>query len=83
MFPTKNTTFLKFLIVLLAFQDVAAGVAGSIMADLIVAFPSYNPSVVMLIATIPGLFCIIPSLFYGKLANQFTKRSLLFTGLIA
>ena len=82
MFPTKSVTFLKFLIVLLAFQDVAAGVAGSIMADLIVAFPDYNPSVVMLIATIPGLFSIIPALFYGKLANQFSKRGLLFTGLI-
>ena len=82
MFPTKSVPFLKFLIVLIAFQDVAAGVAGSIMADLIVAFPDYSPSVVMLIATIPGLFQIIPSLFYGKLANKYSKRGLLFTGLI-
>ena len=81
MAKAKSTTFLKFLIVLIAFQDVAAGVAGSIMADLIDAFPNHNPSVVMLIATIPGLFQIIPSLLYGKLANKYTKRGLLFTGL--
>ena len=81
MAKAKSTTFLKFLIVLIAFQDVAAGVAGSIMADLIEAFPNHNPSVVMLIATIPGLFQIIPSLLYGKLANKYTKRGLLFTGL--
>lgn len=82
MFPTKNVTFLKFLIVLIAFQDVAAGVAGSIMADLIVAFPDFDPAIVMLIATAPGLFQILPSIFYGKLANIFSKRALLFTGLI-
>lgn len=81
MAKAKSTAFLKFLIVLIAFQDVAAGVAGSIMADLIKAFPNYNPSVVMLIATIPGFFQIIPSLLYGKLANQYSKRGLLFTGL--
>ncbi len=82
MAKTKSVTFLKFLIVLIAFQDVAAGVAGSIMGDLIVAFPDVNPSIVMLIATIPGFFQIFPSLFYGKLANKFSKRGLLFTGLI-
>lgn len=82
MFPTTNRGFLKFLIVLIAFQDVAAGVAGSIMADLIVAFPEFSPTTVMLIATMPGLFQIFPSLFYGKLANKFSKRGLLITGLI-
>lgn len=82
MFPTSNRGFLKFLIVLIAFQDVAAGVAGSIMADLIVAFPEFSPTTVMLIATIPGLLQIFPSLFYGKLANKFSKRALLTTGLI-
>ena len=82
MFPTSNRVFLKFLIVLIAFQDVAAGVAGSIMADLIAAFPDFNPTTVMLVATIPGLFQILPSLFYGKLANKFSKRSLLITGIV-
>lgn len=82
MFPTSNKGFLKFLIVLIAFQDVAAGVAGSIMADLIAAFPEYSMTTVMLIATIPGLLQIFPSLFYGKLANRFSKRGLLMTGLI-
>ena len=82
MAKTKSVAFLKFLIVLIAFQDVAAGVAGSIMGNLIVAFPNFSPSVVMLIATIPGFFQIFPSLFYGKLANKFSKRGLLFTGLI-
>ena len=82
MFPTSNRGFLKFLIVLIAFQDVAAGVAGSIMADLIVAFPEYSMTTVMLIATMPGLLQIFPSLFYGKLANKFSKRGLLITGLI-
>ena len=33
------------------------------MADLIEAFPEFAPSTVMLIATIPGLFMIFPSLF--------------------
>ena len=74
--------FLKFLIVIIAFQDVAAGVAGSIMADIIAAFPDYNPTIVMLVATFPGLMQIIPALFYGKLSRTFKKRSLLFTGLI-
>lgn len=75
-------TFLKFLIVIIAFQDVAAGVAGSIMADIIAAFPTYNPTIVMLVATFPGLLQIVPALFYGKLSARFKKRSLLFTGLI-
>jgi MFS family permease len=74
--------FLKFLVVILAFQDVAAGVAGSIMADLIEAFPDFSPTTVMLVATIPGLFQIFPALFYGKLTTVFKKRTLLFTGLI-
>ncbi|MER2120030.1 MAG: MFS transporter [Solibacillus sp.] len=82
MFPTSKRGFLKFLIVLIAFQDVAAGVAGSIMADLIVAFPEFSPTTVMLIATMPGLLQIFPSLFYGKLTNKFSKRALLMTGLI-
>ena len=46
---------LKFLVVIIAFQDVAAGVAGSIMADIIKAFPDYDPTIVMLVATFPGL----------------------------
>lgn len=76
---SKN--FLKFLIVIIAFQDVAAGVAGSIMADIIAAFPNYNPTIVMLVATFPGLIQIVPALFYGKLSRIFKKRTLLFTGL--
>lgn len=77
-----NNNFLKFLIVIIAFQDVAAGVAGSIMADIIAAFPDYNPTIVMLVATFPGLIQIVPALLYGKLSARFTKRGLLFTGLI-
>lgn len=73
---------MKFLIVIIAFQDVAAGVAGSIMADIIAAFPDYNPTIVMLVATFPGLIQIVPALFYGKLSATFKKRTLLFTGLI-
>ncbi|MEI4771775.1 MFS transporter [Psychrobacillus sp. FJAT-51614] len=76
---SKN--FLKFLIVIIAFQDVAAGVAGSIMADIIAAFPNFNPTIVMLVATFPGLIQIVPALFYGKLTQIFKKRTLLFTGL--
>jgi MFS family permease len=76
---SKN--MLKFLVVILAFQDVAAGVAGSIMADIIKAFPDYDPTIVMLVATFPGLIQIIPALFYGKLTKVFKKRTLLFIGL--
>ncbi|WP_223588417.1 MFS transporter [Neobacillus bataviensis] len=76
-----SRNFLKFLVVILAFQDVAAGVAGSIMADIIKAFPQYDPTIVMLVATFPGLIQIIPALFYGKLSKTFKKRTLLFTGL--
>ena len=76
-----SRNFLKFLVVILAFQDVAAGVAGSIMADIIKAFPQYDPTIVMLVATFPGLIQIIPALFYGKLSRTFKKRTLLFVGL--
>lgn len=72
---------LMFIVVIIAFQDVAAGVAGSIMADIIKAFPDYDPTIVMLVATFPGLIQIIPALFYGKLSRRFNKRTLLFTGL--
>ena len=72
---------LMFIVVIIAFQDVAAGVAGSIMADIIKAFPDYDPTIVMLVATFPGLMQIIPALFYGKLSRRFNKRTLLFTGL--
>jgi len=78
---TISRNFLKFLVVILAFQDVAAGVAGSIMADIIKAFPDYDPTIVMLVATFPGLIQIIPALFYGKLSKMFKKRTLLFVGL--
>ncbi|MCM3767779.1 MFS transporter [Neobacillus niacini] len=76
-----SRNFLKFLVVILAFQDVAAGVAGSIMADIIKAYPQYDPTIVMLVATFPGLMQIFPALFYGKLTKIFKKRTLLFTGL--
>ena len=76
-----SRNFLKFLVVILAFQDVAAGVAGSIMADIIKAFPQYDPTIVMLVATFPGLIQIVPALFYGKLSRTFKKRTLLFVGL--
>lgn len=80
---TKNISrnMLKFLVVILAFQDVAAGVAGSIMADIIKAFPEYDPTIVMLVATFPGLIQIVPALFYGKLTKVFKKKTLLFIGL--
>ncbi|MEH7482102.1 MFS transporter [Neobacillus drentensis] len=78
---TISRNFLKFLVVILAFQDVAAGVAGSIMADIIKAFPQYDPTIVMLVATFPGLIQIVPALFYGKLSKMFKKRTLLFVGL--
>ncbi|MBM7609410.1 MFS family permease [Lysinibacillus composti] len=74
--------FLKFLIVIIAFQDVAAGVAGSIMADIIAAYPNFDPTIVMLVATFPGLIQIVPALFYGQLSSRFKKRTLLFTGLV-
>lgn len=76
-----SRNMLKFLVVILAFQDVAAGVAGSIMADIINAFPDYDPTIVMLVATFPGLLQIVPALFYGKLTKAFKKRTLLFIGL--
>jgi MFS family permease len=76
-----SRNFLKFLVVILAFQDVAAGVAGSIMADIIKAFPEYDPTIVMLVATFPGLIQIVPALFYGKLTRVFKKKTLLFIGL--
>ena len=76
-----SRNFLKFLVVILAFQDVAAGVAGSIMADIIKAFPQYDPTIVMLVATFPGLIQIVPALFYGKLSKVMKKRTLLFIGL--
>ncbi|WP_342430702.1 MFS transporter [Neobacillus sp. FSL H8-0543] len=72
---------LMFCVVIIAFQDVAAGVAGSIMADIIKAYPEYNPTIVMMVATFPGLVQIVPALFYGKLSKKFNKRTLLFTGL--
>ncbi|MEH7177128.1 MFS transporter [Neobacillus vireti] len=80
---TKNISknMLKFLVVILAFQDVAAGVAGSIMADIIKAFPEYDPTIVMLVATFPGLIQIVPALFYGKLTKAFKKKTLLLVGL--
>jgi MFS family permease len=76
-----SRNMLKFLVVILAFQDVAAGVAGSIMADIIKAFPEYDPTIVMLVATFPGLIQIVPALFYGKLTKLFKKKTLLFIGL--
>jgi MFS family permease len=76
-----SRNMLKFLVVILAFQDVAAGVAGSIMADIIKAFPDHDPTIVMLVATFPGLIQIVPALFYGKLTKVFKKKTLLFIGL--
>ena len=65
---------LMFIVVIIAFQDVAAGVAGSIMADIIKAFPDYDPTIVMLVATFPGLMQIIPALstenYQGNLISE-------------
>jgi MFS family permease len=77
-----SNNMLKFLVVILAFQDVAAGVAGSIMADIINAYPDVNPTIVMLVATFPGLMSIVTALSYGKLCTFMKKRTLLFIGLI-
>jgi len=73
---------LMFCVVILAFQDVAAGVAGSIMADIIKAYPQYDPTIVMLVATFPGLMSIVTALLYGTLCKLLNKRTLLFIGLI-
>ena len=51
------------------------------MADIIKAFPDYDPTIVMLVATFPGLIQIIPALCYGKLSRRFNERTLSFTGL--
>ncbi len=82
MSKSISKNLLKFCVVILAFQDVAAGVAGSIMADIIKAYPQVNPTIVMLVATFPGLMSIITALLYGKLTHFMKKRTLLFIGLI-
>lgn len=82
MSKSISKNLLKFLVVILAFQDVAAGVAGSIMADIIKAYPEVNPTIVMLVATFPGLMSIVTALLYGKLAQFIKKRTLLMIGLV-
>lgn len=77
-----SNTMLKFCVVIIAFQDVAAGVAGAIMADIINAFPQFNPTIVMLVATFPGFLSIFTALFYGKLCKFIKKKTLLMIGLI-
>ena len=75
MSKSISKNLLKFCVVILAFQDVAAGVAGSIMADIIKAYPQVNPTIVMLVATFPGLMSIITALLYGKLTQFYEKEN--------
>lgn len=68
---------LKVAILCVAIQDIGAGAAAPALARIINAFPTINPSTVMMITTIPCLVTIFVSPLYGKLSEYFRKRTLI------
>ncbi|HWQ78797.1 MAG TPA: MFS transporter [Anaerovoracaceae bacterium] len=72
---------LKVALLAIALQDAAAGASSPALASIIASFPSFAPSTVMLIASVPALVQGIVALCYGKLSGMFRKRPLLFFGL--
>lgn len=73
----KNT---KLKIAVLATNGLVmgAGVTTPVLADIMKAFPTVDPTTIMLISGLPSLFILLFSPLYGKLAQTFPKRNLYF-----
>ena len=81
MVKSINPAKLKVALMAIALQDAAAGASSPALASIIASFPTFAPSTVMLIASVPALVQGIVALCYGKISVMFKKRSLLFFGL--
>lgn len=74
----KNGLLLKLAVLSIGLQDMGGGAASPALADIIKAFPSVDPTTIMLIQTLPAAAMVVISPIYGKLINYFRKRALLF-----
>jgi len=76
----KKTSGLMLTIAILAIgvQDIGGGAASPALADIMAAMPDVAPATVMMISTLPQVFQVVLSIFYGKLERIFKIRTMFF-----
>jgi predicted MFS family arabinose efflux permease len=74
---TVSKTLLKIAVLCIGIQDISAGAATPALGVIIQAFPAINPSIVMMIATIPSLCMVLFSPIYAKLTEVMKKKTIL------
>ena len=72
-----NRNLLKAAVLCIGIQDISAGAATPALGVIIAAFPHINPSIVMMITTIPSLCMVLFSPFYAKLTEILNKKTIL------
>ncbi|UWG98934.1 MFS transporter [Dehalobacter sp. DCM] len=78
---TVNMTLVTIAILSLGLQDIGSGAASPALADIMKAFPSVDPTVIMNIASLPALIPVFVAPLYSKLVQYMRKRTLMFIGL--
>jgi MFS family permease len=71
-----------FLVLLIALDDVAGGGASPALPGMIASFPDWPVEVIQSLVSLPSFAAVIVGLMFGKLTEKFSKRSLLFFGMI-
>ena len=72
-----NKNIVKAAILCIGIQDISAGAATPALGVIVEAFPHVNPSIVMMIATIPSLCMVLFSPIYAKLTEFMNKKTIL------
>jgi MFS family permease len=76
-----NSTLVTIAVLILGLQDVGAGAASPALANIMQAFPTYAPTTIMSIVSIPPLMPIVAAIIMPKLVQIFQKRTLCLMGL--
>jgi MFS family permease len=71
-----------FLVLLIALDDVAGGGASPALPGMIESFPDWPITVLQTLVTLPSFAAVFMGLAFGKLCERFSKRNLLFFGMI-
>jgi MFS family permease len=69
--------FTKIAVLCVAFQDIGQGATTPALQSIMDAFPAVDPSLVMMISSIPPAGMVIFSLVYAQLVKVISKRTIL------
>ncbi len=72
-----SRNLVKLAIMCVGVQDMSAGAVTPALASIMKAFPTVNPSTIMMMATIPSLCIVVFSPVYAKLQEFLNKRTIL------